>query len=99
MRVSLLITYDVNTTTKAGVKRLSKIAKTCEAYGQRVQLSVFECSLNAVDVIKFRGKLVGIMDHTQDSLRIYHLSSIRGDSVEAYGIDRWRDLESEVLMA
>jgi CRISPR-associated protein Cas2 len=43
----VLITYDVNTETAAGKKRLNKIAKKCESYGQRVQNSVFECILDA----------------------------------------------------
>ena len=41
----IVITYDVNTTTPAGQKRLRAIAKCCVAHGQRVQNSVFECSL------------------------------------------------------
>lgn len=39
----VLVTYDVNTETAAGRKRLRKIAKECTNYGQRVQFSVFEC--------------------------------------------------------
>ena len=41
----VLITYDVYTETKEDQKRLRKIAKLCVDYGQRVQNSVFECSL------------------------------------------------------
>lgn len=37
----VLITYDVNTQTAAGRKRLHKVAKECTNYGQRVQNSVF----------------------------------------------------------
>jgi CRISPR-associated protein Cas2 len=39
----VLITYDINTETEAGKKRLHKVAKQCVNYGQRVQNSVFEC--------------------------------------------------------
>ena len=39
----MLITYDVNTQTAAGKKRLRKVSKACQNYGQRVQNSVFEC--------------------------------------------------------
>ena len=38
----VLITYDVNTETAAGRKRLRKVAKKCVDHGQRVQNSVFE---------------------------------------------------------
>ena len=33
----VLITYDVNTQTAAGRKRLRQVAKECTNYGQRVQ--------------------------------------------------------------
>lgn len=42
----VLITYDVNTETVSGKKRLRKVAKQCENYGRRVQNSVFECILD-----------------------------------------------------
>lgn len=44
----VLITYDVNTTTAEGRKRLRKVAQHCMNYGQRVQNSVFECLLEAL---------------------------------------------------
>ena len=43
----VVITYDVNTETPGGRKRLRKVAKQCTNYGQRVQNSVFECLLDA----------------------------------------------------
>ena len=46
----ILVTYDVNTTELDGVRRLRQVAKVCIDYGQRVQNSVFECS---VDPAKF----------------------------------------------
>lgn len=42
----VLITYDVNTETASGKKRLRKVAKECQNYGQRVQNSVFECIMD-----------------------------------------------------
>ena len=39
----VLVTYDVSTETKEGRRRLRRVAKLCENYGQRVQFSVFEC--------------------------------------------------------
>ena len=38
--MNILITYDVDTTSKAGARRLRKVAKACKDYGQRVQNSV-----------------------------------------------------------
>ena len=43
----VLITYDVNTETTDGKKRLRKVAKECVNYGKRVQNSVFECVMDA----------------------------------------------------
>ena len=42
----VLITYDVNTETAEGRRRLRQVAKVCQNYGQRVQNSVFECLLD-----------------------------------------------------
>jgi len=44
MRMNILITYDVSTVTPQGRKRLRQVAKACEAYGQRVQKSVFDAA-------------------------------------------------------
>ena len=41
----VLITYDVNTETASGKKRLRKVAKECQNYGQRVQNSVSHAGL------------------------------------------------------
>ena len=38
----VLVTYDVETMSPTGEKRLRKVAKQCVNYGQRVQNSVFE---------------------------------------------------------
>ena len=58
----VVITYDVNTETAAGRKRLRQIAKQCVNYGQRVQNSVFECLLDAAQCRMLQAKLVSIMD-------------------------------------
>ena len=38
----VLITYDVETVTSSGKKRLRYVAKQCVNYGQRVQIQNFE---------------------------------------------------------
>ena len=87
----VLITYDVNTTTAAGRKRLSKVAKTCVNYGQRVQNSVFECSLDNTQLILVRDKLLKIIDDSQDSLRIYNLGNSYASRIEHYGVKETYD--------
>lgn len=50
----VLVTYDVNTTTPEGRKRLRHVAKKCVDYGQRVQNSVFECSLEPFQYVNLK---------------------------------------------
>ena len=71
----VLITYDVNTQTEAGRKRLRKVAKECVNYGQRVQNSVFECVLDAAKCREVQYKLEQIIDKDKDSLRFYYLGN------------------------
>lgn len=58
----VLITYDVNTETPAGRKRLRKVAKVCVDHGQRVQNSVFECLLDAAQYAVLKAKLTQLID-------------------------------------
>ena len=81
----VLISYDVNTETPAGRKRLRLIAKQCVNYGQRVQNSVFECLLDAAQCVKLKDKLCGIMDKERDSLRFYYLGNNYETKIESFG--------------
>ena len=81
----ILITYDVNTETPAGEKRLRKVAKTCEKYGQRVQNSVFECLLDAAQYVYVKNELMQIIDEKNDSLRFYRLGNNYKEHVEEFG--------------
>lgn len=81
----VLITYDVNTETSAGKKRLRQIAKQCVNYGQRVQNSVFECVLDASQCKQLQHRLVGLMDENTDSLRFYYLGNRYQTKIEHFG--------------
>ena len=63
----VLITYDVNTETAAGQKRLRKVAKQCQDYGQRVQNSVFECLVDWTKWTRVRADLLREIDARVDS--------------------------------
>lgn len=65
----MLITYDVSTVSGAGQKRLRKVAKVCQNYGQRVQNSVFECIVDAAQYASLKFQLADIIDKDKDSLR------------------------------
>ena len=81
----VLITYDVNTIAATGRKRLSRIAKVCTNYGQRVQNSVFECDVDPAQLVLIRAQLLEIMDKKEDSIRIYHLGTRSKCTIEEYG--------------
>ncbi len=81
----VLITYDVNTETADGKKRLRKIAKQCVNYGQRVQNSVFECKLEPGQCKLLKAKLTEIMDKEKDSLRFYYLGNNYENKIEHIG--------------
>jgi CRISPR-associated protein Cas2 len=81
----VLITYDVNTETSSGKKRLRQIAKQCVNNGQRVQNSVFECLVDPAQFAELRNKLEKIADPSLDSLRYYYLGSNWRNRVEHYG--------------
>lgn len=73
----ILITYDVNTETKEGRRRLQRVAKQCVNYGTRVQNSVFECVLDAAEFRKVKQILIDLIDPEKDSLRFYQLGKDR----------------------
>ena len=81
----VLITYDVDTTTVAGEKRLRKVAKECINYGQRVQNSVFECLLTEAQIVHLKATLSSIIDNTTDSIRFYYMGSNWHKKIEVLG--------------
>ena len=93
----VLITYDVNTTSAAGRKRLRVLAKKCQNYGQRVQNSVFECLVDAAQMKQLKHRLVGVIDPEQDSLRFYYLGNEWRNRVEHVGAKPSLDLEGPLI--
>jgi CRISPR-associated protein Cas2 len=94
----VLITYDVNTETAEGRRRLGRIAKTCTNYGQRVQNSVFECRLDNAQLVYVREMLLGIMNKETDSLRIYNLGNNYTNRIEQYGAKMSYDPGGELIL-
>lgn len=89
----VLVTYDVNTETEAGKKRLRRVAKQCVNFGQRVQDSVFECLVDPVQFAQLRKRLEEIIDVEQDSLRYYFLGANWKKRVEHVGAKKAYDPE------
>jgi CRISPR-associated protein Cas2 len=82
----VVVTYDVNVTTREGERRLRHMAKVCLDYGVRVQNSVFECEVDPAQWVQFKSKLLGIYDPNQDSLRFYMLGKRGNEKVEHLGV-------------
>lgn len=94
----LVITYDVNTTSPSGKKRLQRIAKKCVEYGQRVQNSVFECNVNHAQAVELKGALLRLFDDEVDSLRFYNLGNNYSSRIEEYGCKHAMDLEQPLVL-
>lgn len=93
-----LITYDVSTETAAGRRRLRKVAQVCLAYGQRVQKSVFECTLTEAQMAQFEDRLVACIDETEDSLRIYRLREDREQYLKVFGVTHEIDFDKPLVV-
>ncbi len=94
----VLITYDVSTETTAGQKRLRKVAKKCQDYGQRVQNSVFECIIDPVRLRQLQDALEKIVDLEVDSLRYYYLGDEWRGRVVHVGAKPSLDLEGTLIV-
>jgi CRISPR-associated protein Cas2 len=92
-----LVSYDVETTTREGRRRLRRVAKVCEDFGQRVQLSVFECRLDDTVFETFLERVTAEIDGQADSLRIYRLPAGRTLAVRVLGRDTWRDPDAPLV--
>ncbi|AIA06582.1 CRISPR-associated endonuclease Cas2 [Streptomyces noursei] len=84
--MDLLLTYDVDTTTSEGRRRLRRVAKLCEGHGVRVQKSVFEIVSNDKDLLLLLNRLDNIINTDCDSIRIYRLPHEGFDDVQTLGI-------------
>ncbi len=96
--MEILVTYDVSTETAEGRRRLRRVAKLCEAYGQRVQKSVFECILNAGQLEELRHRLLLEVEVKEDSLRIYRLREPRDRYLQIIGQQPAFDLRDPLVL-
>lgn len=94
----VLITYDVSTKTAQGVKRLSRVAKVCTNYGQRVQNSVFECIVDSTQFAVIKKQLKDIIDVEKDSIRYYVLGEKYKNKVEHVGLQKAFDLSGTLMI-
>ena len=94
----ILVTYDVETSDKAGQRRLRRVAKACQDYGQRAQNSVFECELTEVQFCVLKNRIKEIMDQSTDSIRFYHLNKNEARRVEVMGVETSFDVNEALII-
>jgi len=94
----VVVSYDVDTTDAAGRRRLRRIAKTCQNYGQRVQFSVFECEVTPADWVKLRTRLLEQINEAKDSLRFYFLGADGKRRIEHAGNRKPVDLDGPLMV-
>ena len=96
--MELLVAYDIATDTPQGERRLRRVAQACEGFGQRVQNSVFECSVSALRREQLIQRLLQELEPAQDSLRIYRLPEPRGRHVTIFGVEPRFDLRGALVL-
>lgn len=94
----VIVCYDVNTETRAGRRRLRRVARLCESTGQRVQKSVFECRVDLAQMEALERRLLGVMDMSADCLRLYRLADGNGCEVREHGQFRALDFEGPLVV-
>ena len=94
----VLVSYDVSVTSPGGAKRLHKVAKACQDYGQRVQFSVFECIVDPAQWAVLKQRLIDEIDQEKDSLRFYYLGANWRRRVEHIGAKKTLDQEGPLII-
>ena len=94
----VIVCYDVNTETKAGRRRLRRVAKVCEGTGQRVQKSVFECQVDLMQMEELERRLLREIELDQDCLRLYRMADTKGCEVREHGKFRAKDFDEPLVL-
>jgi len=94
----VLISYDVSFEDPGEQRRLRRIAKACQDYGQRVQYSVFECVVDPAQWTRLKNRLLNEMDESKDSLRFYYLGSNWKRKIEHIGAKPAYDPEGPLIL-
>jgi CRISPR-associated protein Cas2 len=76
----IVVSYDI-----LDDRRRRRLAQALKDWGDRVQLSVFECLLEADDLEKLRARILTLIDLDEDNVRIYALCATCRDKVTVHG--------------
>jgi CRISPR-associated protein Cas2 len=94
----VLVSYDVEVSSEGGPRRLRRIARACQDYGQRVQFSVFEIELPPDQWVLLRARLIAEMDEGRDSLRFYVLGRDGRRRIEHIGAKPAVDFDGPLIV-
>lgn len=90
--MDILVTYDIDTTTPEGERRLARVARVCEGFGVRAQYSVFECRVGPVALARMIAMLEDEIDPTVDSVNLYRFAGTIGDARMSLGSRKGHEL-------
>lgn len=77
MRRLYLVAYDI-----CDPKRLRRVYKTMKGFGAHLQLSVFQCDLPEIDLVKMKAALVEVINHQEDHVLIVDLGPTEGRPIK-----------------
>ena len=78
MRRLYIVTYDI-----CDPKRLRRVFKAMKGFGAHMQLSVFQCDLPAVDLVKMKAELKEIINQGEDQVLIFDLGPTEGRPIKS----------------
>lgn len=84
-----IVCYDIR-----DAKRLRRIAKHMEGYGERLQFSIFRCHLSGVDTQRLRHEMAELMDG-EDSVAFLPLCACCSGKVHFLGATQDWDTRDE----
>jgi CRISPR-associated protein Cas2 len=77
---SWIVAYDISND-----KRLRRVARTCEDFGQRRQFSVFLCRLTAADLVRLKSRLYDVINLQEDQVLFIPLCARCAEQIESLG--------------
>lgn len=98
MNMLVIVSYDVSTETRAGRRRLRRVARVCESVGQRVQKSVFECRVDAAGFEELERRLLAEINPDEDCLRFYRLTEPAKLHVREHGKFKVVDFDGPLVI-
>jgi len=84
--IDVLVTYDIATPDQAGHRRLQRVARVCEQFGDRLQYSVFECRVSEVSLERLAVMLQAEIDPSHDSVHIYRFAGPLAQARRSLGL-------------